>query len=179
MPKTFTDPNALEQSKTLVRKLIPTADSLRDLLTKFGMRPYTIKIIRVKWTGGERGVGMALVVPNTEFHLLPVPKMVDLEGVTEIVTAVGLDEVGSILVTQISPRYTEEQLRGWDQYGNPPGVDEETFYEIEFIRTDNLPSEKRRFFLRTAPQFFAGKLQWQLRLERSHQDRDRDGTPAQ
>jgi hypothetical protein len=174
----FTVVTGLQLAKTLQRTLLPVADKLRDLLSVFGMRPYTVKIVRVQWSGGSRGLGMPNLIPGSEFLLLPTPKMTDLAGVQEIVQPVGLDEVGSILVTQISGQLTEEQLRGIDDDGTPIPNDQEIFWEVEFLRSDGLSGQKRRFQLRAAPQFFAGKFQWQVTLEKAHEDRARDGQPG-
>jgi hypothetical protein len=173
----FTDPTGLDLKSTLQRKLIPTADKLRDILTKFGMRPYTVKIFRVKWSGGARGVGTPYIIQGSELHLLPTPKMTDLNAVQEIVQPVGLDEIGSIQVSQISGQFTEEQLRGLGPDGSEPPPDEEVFYEIEFLRSDGLPGQRRRFQLRGAPQYYAGRFQWIIQLEKAHEDRSRAGAP--
>lgn len=171
----FTDLTAQQYAKTLARRFVPLADTLRDLLTKFGLRPYKVRIIRVKWSGGRRGVGAPTVA--SELHLLPTPLISDLTSLQAIVHPVGLDEHGALLLSEVSGRYTEDELLGRDSEGQPVGADDEFFYEIEFPRPDGLSSTRRRFFPQGAPQYYAGKLQWQIRLERSHEDRDRDGDP--
>jgi len=167
----------MQLNKTLARKFIPLGDSLRDLLTKFGLRPYKVRIVRIRWSGGRRGIGTAVV--EKALDILPTPKVLDLSTLTEIVNPVGLDEVGIILVTQISGRFTDEDLRFLDNDGGDQDPDSEVFYEIEFPRSDGRPGDKRRFFLRSAPMYMAGKLQWQLRLERAHEDRERNGDPPE
>lgn len=172
MPK-FTDPTGLQEKMSLVRKLEPVADALRDQLTKVGLRQYKVAVVRVRWTGGARGDGVPEAVSYT--HLLPTPKVLDLASLEEVLHPTGMQETGGIRVEQISGSYTEEQLRGLDQDGNQLDPSEEVFYEIEFLRGDNLPSLKRRFILQDAPQYFAGKLQWQMNLSRQAGDRDRQG----
>lgn len=169
----FSDPTAMEMSRTLGQRLICTADSLRDLFTQFGLRPYKVRLVRVRWAAGERGVGVPLVEHTLD--ILPTPLLQDLTAVTEVVNPVGLDEIGSVLVSEISGRFTEEELRFLLRDGTPPGPDEEIFWEIEFPRTDGYPSIKRRFFMRSAPFYSAGQFQWQVRLERAHEDRARTG----
>lgn len=160
---------------TLARCLIPVVDSLRDLRVKFGLRPYLVRIIRTKWTVDERGEGVEFVLH--EFPILPTPRVSDLTALTTEVQSIGLDESGSVLLTEVSGRYTEDQLRGLDVDGSPVPDDENIFYEIEFPRVDGKPSERRRFVLRSAPTYLPGEFQWQLRLEQSHEARGRSGEP--
>jgi len=171
----FTKVTGQQVKKSLARSFVPLADQLRDLLTKFGLRTYQVSLVRVQWSGGRRGVGAATVKSQTVLE--PTPKIGDLNGLTEILTPIGLNDQGSILLTQISGRYTEEELLGLDEYGNDIPLDEEFFYEIEFPRTDGKPSEMRRFFPRSVPSYKPGGLQWTVRLEKANEDRDRNGDP--
>jgi hypothetical protein len=151
------------------------ADSLRDLRVQFGLRPYLVRIIRTKWTDDERGDGGEFVL--NEFPILPTPRVSDLTALTEVVNPVGLDEIGSILLTEVSGRYTEDQLRGLDIDGSPVPDDEQVYFEIEFPRPDSRPGERRRFFLRSAPNYLPDQFQWQIRLEQAHEGRSRTGEP--
>jgi hypothetical protein len=169
----FTDLTSNQYEHTLAREFVPLADELRDMLTEFGLRPYKVRIIRIQWSGGERGIGQPSVV--SELHLLPTPKVTDLSGLSEIVHSIGLHEVGGILLTEISGRFTEEALKGYDADETPIPPDQEFFYEIEFPRPDGQPSVRRRFFPSSPPEYKAGKLQWTVRLERAHEDRLRNG----
>lgn len=169
----FTEVTAQQLKNTLARRFVPLADSLRDLLTKFGLRTYKVSIIRVRWSGGARGVGVAEVIDQTV--LLPTPKISDMSALTAILQPVGMDEVGGIELSEVSGRYTEEQLRGLGEDGAPIDDDVEVFYEVEFPRVDGGPSIKRRFINRSAPTYNAGGLQWSLRLEKAHEDRSREG----
>jgi hypothetical protein len=172
-PKPFTSLSGLDLSKTLARKLIPVADLLRDLRTKFGMRPYEVHVIRTRWTGGERGIGEEYTKSDTT--ILPTPRIVDLTSLSEIVQPVGLDEVGMVTLDEISGRYTDDQLRGFHDDGTPPDPDENVFYEVVFPLPDGSSGnvERRRFFPTSAPHYTAGKFEWVVRLERTRQDRPR------
>lgn len=162
---------------TLVKKLGPTADKLRDLVSQAGLRPYRFRIIRERWSGGKRNQGVPEV--TSTFEVTPTPKIADFNSLTEDLTPVGLDEVGEVQVSQISPRFTEDQLRGYGENGEPPSPDEEVFYEIEFLPTGSRQeSIRRRFTLRGAPMNFPGRFEWVLRLARSRPDRRRDGSPG-
>jgi hypothetical protein len=146
---------------------------LRDLRVRFGLRPYIVRIIRTQWTTGERGEGAEYV--SHVLDLLPTPLVADLSALTEIVQPIGLDEIGSVVLSEISGRYTEDQLRGLDIDGTPVGEDEQIFYEIEFPRPDGRAGERRRFFLRSAPAYQPERFQWTLRLEQAREGRSRAG----
>lgn len=175
MAKVFTKVNPQQMQKSLARKFVPLADSLRDLFTKFGLRPFVVRLMRVRWNGEERGIGVAEV--DSEVIIEPTPKISDLTALTELVQPVGLDEVGGLLLSEISGRYTEDELKGLKpgETEIPPNV--EVFYEIEFPRLDGAPSVKRRFFFRSAPYYNSGALQWSIRLEKSGEDRALNGDP--
>ena len=159
---------------TLAGSFIGLADDLRDMFTQFGLRPYTVRRIRVKWSGQRRGVGQPTVIFSEP--ILPTPKVTDISGLSELLHPIGLDEHGSIRLSEISGTYTEDDLRGLDSSGKGAAVDEEFFYEIEYARPDGLAGEKRRFFPSGAASYNAGKLQWTLMLEKSNEDRGRDGS---
>lgn len=171
----FFDPTSVQLNKTLARRFIPLVDQLRDLLSKFGLRPYKVRIVRAKWSGGERGVGTLSEI--SELVLLPTPRIHDLISLTEIVQPVGLDEIGAVMLDEISGRFTEDELMGRDSDGSQIPLDEEMFYEVEFPRPDGKAGPRRRFFPRSAPHYAAGKLQWMVHLEKVHEDRARVGDP--
>lgn len=189
----FSNPSVPEQAGSLAAELVPLADELRDMLTDFGFRPYKVRIVRVRWSGTTRGEGVAVV--ESSLDLMPTPLVQDLSGVAEIAQAAGLDEVGSVMLSEVSGRYTEEQLLFLDRQGVGPDASVEVFYEVEFPQPAAPPdaaqalgqapsghaaarSKRRRFFLRGAPQYLPLKLQWVVRLERAHNDRDADGGPG-
>jgi len=172
-PRQYTDSTSVDSSRTLGRKLIATADMLRDQFTRFGLRPFKMRVVRVRWSGGHRGVGTAVIECTQD--ILPTPRIMDMAGLTEIVHPIGLDEDGAIMVTEISGRFSDEDLRFARSDGAPLGPDEEVWYEIEFPRTDGKPGDLRRFFLRAAPMYYADRFQWNLRLEKAHSDRARNG----
>ncbi len=168
----FTTVNAQQVKGTLVRSFVPLADSLRDLLTKFGLRTYRVSIIRVQWSGGRRGVGAPVVIASED--ILPTPKISDLTALTEFVQPVGQDEIGGIEVSKISGRYTEDQLRGLGAGGEEIPADQEVFWEVAYPDPASSTFIARRFQVRSAPTFSPGSFQWTVRLERSHEDRNRD-----
>ena len=157
---------------TLVERLLPTVNKLRAIPAKFGLRPYRVRLIKTRWTGGQRGFGVEEV--STIFEITPTPMVSDLSALTETLFPIGVNEQGGINVTEINPTYTEDELRGFTN-GAPPGRDEQIFYEIEFPRQGSAEGDKRRFTLRSAPTYQADNFQWTLRLERAYSDRTRAG----
>lgn len=174
--RVFDDPSRMNLRSTLAQRLIPVADNIRNLNTRFGIRTYKVKIVRVRWSGDRRGRGVPTV--ELELDILPTPLVQDLTTLTEILNPVGLDETGVIGVSEISGDYTDDQLRFLNE-GESPGPDEEVFYEIEYPQPDGAfgGAFRRRFTLRGAPYYSAGQFQWRIRLEKSNEDRSRMGDP--
>lgn len=173
MPRKFTVINDRQASKTLARRFIPLADSLRDMLSSFGLRSYTVTVVKVEWTGRRRGVGTPVTI--SEEVISPTPKLAAFDALQEVIQSAGLEEVGSIELSQISGRYTEEQLRGFTEEGDPLPDNVDFFYEVEFFPHNGGPSFRRKFVPRSAPTYFPGRLQWTMRLERAVDDRLRNG----
>ena len=175
MAKAFTvlTPDVL--AKSLAHKFIPLADNLRDMNTSMGLRPYIVCIVKTRWTDGERGEGSEYVESIT--NILPTPLVSDLSSIAEILHPIGLDEAGSIQVSEISGRYTEEQLRGLKDDGSEQDPDVHVYWEVEYVRADGVPGEHRRFTLSGAPYFDAGNIEWKVRLDRTHGERTRAGEP--
>lgn len=173
----FSQPNGLDLSRTLGRKLIGAVDTLRDIPVRFGLRPYEVHILRTRWTGGERGVGVEVVVSDEP--ILPVPLITSLDGVQRIVNIVGLDEIGTVRLEQVSGRYAEGFLSGTDKDGNPQDPDTQFFYEVQFPTPGTVAdgAPRRRFFPASAPSYDASRFMWTIALQRSHVDRLNDGTP--
>ncbi|MFA6166746.1 MAG: hypothetical protein WC700_09025 [Gemmatimonadaceae bacterium] len=171
----FTSPSSFAAATSCVRLLHPVADQLRDIAVQLGMRAYRVRIVRTRWTAGFRGRGAEIVVLERE--ILPVPEIYDVGSLQRVLTPVGLDEAGGVTLREVSSRFTEEFLSGYDDDGTPCPKDENVYYEIEFIRPDGAGrSQKRRFTLSSAPELDLTKtLGWLVKLERSHPNRARDG----
>lgn len=153
---------------SVVAKLQPVADSMRCLTAEFGLRPYIVRILRTRWSLGERGRGVPVI--TSILTLEPTPAVTGLGSLGEILRQVGLDEQGSVSLSGISGSYTEEELFGQDP---PPNDDEELFWEIEFLASGK--PIKRRFTLFGAPERRMGKLDWAVTLQRARRDRDEQG----
>lgn len=174
----FTQLNGMDLSRTIARQMIATVDSLRDLATQLGFRPYEVHMVRTKWSGGERGVGQEFVISDEA--ILPTPLLLGLDGVSTIVHPVGLDEIGGCQVTQISGRYAEGYFTGRDEDGNEVDPDVQYYFEIMFPTPGSVSdgAPRRRFYASSSPTYDAIKFQWRINLQRSHSDRRNDGRPA-
>lgn len=169
-----------EARRTLAHRIgSKLAPKVRQLATKFGVRPVRVFLVWVKWTGAERGEGRQVEVRREE--LLPTPRVDSLDAVTFSLLQAGTVPVGSVKVSQISVSYTSDFLRG----RSVPVEHEEHlpepydfFYElIEDGRGDD-PAARQKYRLLNQPFRRAGKVDWTLMLEREGQDSNRDGTPA-
>lgn len=172
----FSNLNGVDLSNTLGRKLIGVVDRLRDLNSRLGFRPYEVRVVRTRWTGGERGDGQEIVI--WEQPILPTPLIASMDGVSRVVNIVGLDEIGSVRLSEVSGRYAEGFLSGVDETGNPQDPDTQFFYEVIFPTPGTISdgAPRRRFFPVSAPSYDATKFQWSISLQRSHVDRRSDGS---
>lgn len=162
-----------QAKNTLVNRFNPKADRLRQLSTKFGLRPYRMFLVHTKWDGAERGEGFEHLTSRAE--LLPTPQIINMDNVSFSFFHAGTLPVGSIRVDQISGTFTEDTLRG--KLGHQDEVDPTTdfFYEVvEDGRGDPNPLPSR-YRLLSMPFRRAGKLDWTILLERVSQERDREG----
>jgi hypothetical protein len=169
----FTKFTGTEASGTLARKLAPVADRIRDLNTRFGRRNYNVTIYRTRWSGRVRGQGKETIIFQQD--ILPTPALADMGSLTEMLTLHGLDEAGSVQLSEVSARFTEDFLMGIDPEGFEPLDTDNVFYEIEFPRPDGRPGLKRRFELRGAPTYKPDAFQWYLTLDKIDADRFRNG----
>lgn len=155
---------------TCIERVAPCIDMVRDIQTKLGLRQYVVSLVRTRWTGGERGDGVEQVV-STE-PLLPVPKVQELVALSATNTNVGEQEFGSLTVSEISIRYTEAQLTG-----APVGVDENFYWEIEFVGGQQPAQRKRRFTVNAPPSQNPENFEWTIKLARALEDRTELGEP--
>jgi len=167
-PCGFTRVSAL--SNSLVQSLTPCVDKIRDLYTCLGARVYEVAIVKTRWSGGERGVGVEQVV--SEELILPTPRISDLTSLSASTQAIGQEEFGSIEVSQISPRYTEDFLAGREEGGAELPSDMNVYWEIRIPG-----SERRRFVLNSPPNLSPLKFEWTVRLEKAFENRARNRDP--
>lgn len=223
----FWDLKPLSGSGTLTDSLISVVDDARQLYSDFGVRNYRVFLVWVGWTASERAYGLPVVRegmspeeaveavaaidldPDTigvgeptllcEVELLPTPDVGSLGGIQKSQDAVGLTERGSVTVTQVSARYSEDYLMGLvspfrdEKFPDSlrPGVD--FFWEIREDRSssfvapgyagapDQLPGSaltpvRRRFHVAATPDRDSSTFQWVVQLRRADGERGRDGS---
>lgn len=164
-------------AKTLVQKLTPVADKVWNLATRLGGLPYRVFIVRTKWTGGKRNHGVEEV--ESVMPVLPTPEVGALTAQSQVLQAVGLDEVGSVMVTSISSSYTEDELVGLGPQGQPISDDRNFYWEIEFMRPLPDAPVRRRYVVKSSPFLDATAFGWAITLEKAGEERDRlTGQPA-
>lgn len=167
----FTKLSGFEIDCTLVSSLTPVADCIRDLATQLGARPYRVSLIWTRWSGGERGIGAEDTVRVEE--ILPTPKCAPLSSLKLELTEIGLLEAGTIRVTQISARYTEDFLMGKSGIGEEIPRDQNFYYEVEFLRSDG-PGPRRRFIPVNVNSYNPLSFDWTIDLIRAAEDRTRN-----
>lgn len=161
--------------RSLVEGLGEVADDLRQLYTDFGLRPYRLFSVVVSWSGGEIGRGTASVASETEF--LPTPK-VDVRPLSREATEAGEVERGQIRVSEISPRYTEEDIRVLF-HTQPLPAGHEGFVEMRMDGRDGKYAVRHRLIVADTPWRQADKFQWTVRMVAQDEPRSRTGVLPQ
>lgn len=148
----------------------PLVDELRQLNTDFGLRPYRVFSVVVAWDGGAVGRGTPRVVSELEF--LPTP-LVNLKPLRKEMRAAGKIEQGSAFLSELSPRYTEDDIDLLFRRGRlEPG--QEAYVEVREDARDG-STKRRRFQVRGVPFREAESFQWVVTLTSEQQDRERNG----
>lgn len=160
-----------------MRSLTSTVDAARNLYTVLGARTQRVMIVKTRWTGGERGFGVEQVV--SEVAVLPTPDISDYTAMNRDQTSIGWQETGTLTLTQISARYTENDLLGLDAAGTPIESDEQIYWEIQNIGNATGDSPRRRFVLAGAPNYDELGFQWTVNLVRVQGDRTHAGEPSE
>lgn len=170
----FTQLQGSEIGRTLVATLTPCVDQIRNIFTVLGARPYHVSLIHTQWSSGMRGGGVEQVIRKVD--VLPTPLIADLNDIQKELMSIGTEEVGVLKVSEISPRFTEDQLTGISDNGEPVPEDQQFYWEIFFPRP-NGPGVRRRFTVRGTPNYDALNFQWTVILIKQYEDRDRQGNP--
>lgn len=163
----------------LARQLVPVVDQIRQLATDFGTRPYRVFLVHASWSGQVRGIGQSREVSRTE--LIPTPKIQSMDSTTQQVSAFGRTEEGSIRLSEISARYSEDDLLGKTPDMVRPDLPKtnarnfEFFYEVIQTHAGVDRPARRRYIPETVPDLKASSCQWTISLTKQEQDRTRDG----
>jgi len=148
--------------------LIPLVDQARDIHACLGLRGYTVRLVWTRWSGARRGEGVEEVT-KTEL-LLPVPKVADLSALAARMMHIGQVEEGTLQISEISARYTEDLLSGGQLADN-----EQFYYEIQQTRQG---APRRRFAVSGVPAFKPDSVEWSVTVVRAYSDRNEYGDPG-
>lgn len=148
-------------------------DAARDVMAAIGMRPYTVKMVHLRWTGATIGEGREEVVSIRE--VLPVPEVGDLSGLIRQMTPAQVDEQGTIILSKMSAHYTEDDVLLRPRSGKPLAPNEVAYYEVAWRAT----GERRRFVPvgGAGASFKASTSEWQVTLTLQRGARPRSGAP--
>ncbi len=167
-----------EAKRSFANRLTRVVDRARQVEVRFGLRPYVVYLVWVKWTGCERGEGEPSVV--CRMPLLPVPEVEDLTGIARNPFAAGVYPVGSVRVKGISATYVREVLEG-HMVPEPREIEVpepyEFFWEIVEDGRHGPNPLRKRFRLASEPWLDAENQQWIVILEKQAGDLGRDGDP--
>lgn len=167
---TILDGPALDH--TLVSSLTCVVDSVRDIATCLGARPYQVSLIWTRWSGGHRGAGIEEVLKVE--HILPTPLVDNLNKLSNLLQTIGTMETGGLHISQISARYTEDYLMGRDERGRSVPEDQSFYWEVYFPQASK-PGIRRRFTVKAAPNLNSTRAEWTVDLVRAYDDRGRSG----
>lgn len=159
-----------QPAQSLVERLGTVADNLRQLYTDFGLRPYEVFSVVVRWTGGSRHRGVAQVVSETPF--LPTPKVEQVASVELAARAGGVVQRGTVRLSELSPRYTEDDIRVL--FPRELLAGEEHFIEMRVDARDGSTARKR-YVVSGTPERRPGDFDWTVRLTKQDEDRTRTG----
>ena len=172
----FTLPTAQLAANNPLRKLVNVVDKARDLAVRIGTRPYAVRIVRTRWSGGYRGGGVEVL--ESSIDILPVPRVLAIDSITRKPDRIGVMDAGTIEISGISGAYTEDDLALTTPGGASDDDAVSAWWEVEFIRPDGGPSKRRRFAVTAAPSYDASALGWKVQLTIAYEALTPDGAVA-
>lgn len=156
--------DAVLSPTTLVDSLVvDVIDGLRESLhPDFGVRAYRVYRVIRTWTGQRPGEG---IMTQEALELRPQPRIQVWNGLRMELAACGVEEMGEIVMTEVSLTYTERQLTG----GGLLGKNQELFLGVAEAHGQ---AQRRRLFSYTRPPFVDREknMGWQLWVQRSQGD---------
>ena len=169
---------AQQRPTSLTGRLVQVVDRVRQLNTRLGLRPYRVFLVHLSWPG-RKGIGQPQVLSERE--ILPTPKVVDMSTTSLFLRAAGLGEEGSIVVGEISPKYSEDDLMGLtpdltsatDPMTSSDNV--EFFWEIRESRQVFPAPQPRRYVPSGVPALNLKKSEWRVPLTKQDGNRARGG----
>ncbi len=157
--------------RSLAEQLAGIVNDARAINTELGLRPYRVLSVRVHWSGGERGRGDVTRVWEREF--LPRPK-VEPKVFRELRDA-GIVERGGVLLTEVNPQLTEDEVMDLFHQRLQPGDD--GYLEVFMDERDG-STERRPYAVDSVPERRADRFDWKVRLVQLSKGRERNGQVA-
>jgi len=159
--------------RSLVEDMGSIVDDARQMVTDLGLRPYQVWSVVVRWSGGERGRGTPSV--RSQLQFLPTPKVEGIGRVSKDLREGGSVVRGTVRMTEVSPRYTEDDIELLCPRASL-GIGEEHFIEVRHDERDG-KTERRRYVVSALPERRPGRFDWEVQLTKQDEDRTRRGVP--
>ena len=152
---------------TLGESMGPALDEICQIATDLGIRPYRVFLVHWAWPK-TKGIGAPVEISRRE--ILPTPKVADMNGIPFSLAAVGLTEMGGIMLSKVSQRFSEDDLTGRTPDLRDPAHpvtslgNVEFFYEVVEARRTDPPTKPRRFVPSGVPMLYRAGMEWRLAL---------------
>jgi hypothetical protein len=150
----------------LVQGLNNCVDGARKIIDNMGLRPYEVFLIKTRWGDPNRGETEEVIASETK--ITPTPRVIGISAIGNQLYSVGMVEIGTVTVDQISLNYSEDILRGTGTAEN-----ENFFWEI---RGKFPNAERRRFTVSSMPERrYTPEWGWTIGLEKADSNRETEG----
>lgn len=162
-------------AKTLGESIGPAIDQIRQIPTDLGLRPYRVWLVHWMWPE-RRGVGVPREISRIE--MLPTPVVSDMTGIPFNLAAVGLTEGGGVSLSNVSQRYSEDDLTGRSPLMRDTVRTKtskstmEFFYEIGERRATDPSPKRRRFVVSGVPMLNRTGMRWRVNLTKAESSYD-------
>lgn len=156
--------------------LAAVADELRQLKVDCGLRPYKVFSVVVEWSSGELYRGCETVICEQEFTPTPY---IDLRPMYTVMSPVGQLEHGDVVMREISPTLSEDQVRNLCFDGFELKNGQQKYIEVRYDERNGTPERRRRFVIRGVPWHDAERFEWVVTLSDQNIERDRAGLPEE
>lgn len=166
----------MQAQNSIAHRIVPRVDSIRQIATKLGVRPYRVSLVWGVFAGDERGEGAEVEVKRIE--ILPTPRILPFR-LEHSMFPIGWVPSGILRVKLISATLTEDMLLGkWVPNHHEIAIPQPYSFHYEIVedgRGDATP-RPRKYRLSGAPYRAASSVMWEIVLERIGTDNDMPST---
>ena len=169
-----------EVKSSLMNRLVPNIDKIRQLPVNLGLRPYRVFMVHILWSGERIGEGQPQETSRRE--ILPTPRIRDMSATSEVLSAFGRTEEGGIVVDRISAKFSEDDLMGATPDLIEPAMPRtgkrngDFFWEVQESRPGTPNPIPRRYVPSGTPTLMRGGLHWRVPLNKQMVNRSRNQT---